>query len=38
MKITIDLGEFRLFEIIKQGGVADDVCEKDKVGGVDGSN
>lgn len=25
--IAIDLGEFRLFEIVKQGGVADDVCE-----------
>ena len=29
--IAIDFGEFRLFEIVKQGGVADDVCEwKDK--------
>ena len=25
--IAIDFGEFRLFEIVKQGGVADDVCE-----------
>ena len=25
--IAIDFGEFRLFEIIKQGGVSDDVCE-----------
>ena len=25
--IVIDLGEFRLFEIIKHGGVSDDVCE-----------
>lgn len=25
--ITIDLGEFRLFEIVKQGGVSDDCCE-----------
>ena len=25
--IAIDLGEFRLFEIVKQGGVSDDVCE-----------
>ena len=26
--IAIDFGEFRLFEIVKQGGVSDDVCEK----------
>ena len=26
--IAIDLGEFRLFEIVKQGGIADDVCER----------
>lgn len=25
--IAIDLGEFRLFEIVKLGGVSDDVCE-----------
>ena len=25
--IAIDFGEFRLFEIVKQGGVSDDVCE-----------
>ena len=25
--IAIDFGEFRLFEIVKQGGVYDDVCE-----------
>ena len=25
--IAIDLGEFRLFEIVKHGGVSDDVCE-----------
>lgn len=25
--IAIDYGEFRLFEIVKQGGVSDDVCE-----------
>lgn len=25
--IAIDLGEFRLFEIVKQGSVSDDVCE-----------
>ena len=25
--IAIDLGEFRLFEIVKHGGVDDDVCE-----------
>lgn len=25
--IAIDIGEFRLFEIVKHGGVADDVCE-----------
>ena len=25
--IAIDFGEFRLFEIIKHGGVSDDVCE-----------
>ena len=25
--IDIDFGEFRLFEIVKQGGVSDDVCE-----------
>lgn len=25
--MAIDFGEFRLFEIVKQGGVADDVCE-----------
>lgn len=25
--IAIDYGEFRLFEIVKQGGVYDDVCE-----------
>ena len=25
--IVIDFGEFRLFEIVKQGGVSDDVCE-----------
>ena len=32
--IAIDFGEFRLFEIVKHGGVDDDVCEykiKDKV-------
>ena len=25
--IAIDFGEFRLFEIVKQGSVSDDVCE-----------
>ena len=25
--IAIDFGEFRLFEIVKRGGVSDDVCE-----------
>ena len=25
--IAIDFGEFRLFEIVKHGGVTDDVCE-----------
>lgn len=25
--IAIDFGEFRLFEIVKQGGITDDVCE-----------
>ena len=25
--IAIDFGEFRLFEIVKQNGVSDDVCE-----------
>ena len=25
--IAIDFGEFRLFEIVKQGGVSDDFCE-----------
>lgn len=25
--IAIDFGEFRLFEIVKQGGVSDDACE-----------
>ena len=25
--IAIDFGEFRLLEIVKQGGVSDDVCE-----------
>ena len=25
--IAIDFGEFRLFEIVKQGGLSDDVCE-----------
>ena len=25
--IAIDFGEFRLFEIVKQSGVSDDVCE-----------
>lgn len=25
--IAIDFGEFRLFEIVKQGGVSNDVCE-----------
>ena len=25
--IAIDFGDFRLFEIVKQGGVSDDVCE-----------
>ena len=30
---AIDLGEFRLFEIVKQGGVSDDVCEW-KIDGV----
>ena len=25
--IAIDFGEFRLFEIVKQDGVSDDVCE-----------
>ena len=25
--IAIDFGEFRLFEIVKHGGVSDDVCE-----------
>ena len=25
--IAIDYGEFRLFEIVKQGGVSDDVCD-----------
>ena len=25
--IAIDFGEFRLFEIVKQGGASDDVCE-----------
>ena len=25
--IAMDFGEFRLFEIVKQGGVYDDVCE-----------
>lgn len=25
--IAIDYGEFRLFEIVKQGGVSDDCCE-----------
>ena len=28
--IAIDFGEFRLFEIVKQGGVSDDVCEWEK--------
>ena len=32
--IAIDFGEFRLFEIVKQGGVTDDVCGKDKSGGM----
>ena len=27
MNIAIDFGEFRLFEIVKQVGVSDDVCE-----------
>ena len=28
--IAIDFGEFRLFEIVKQDGVSDDVCEWEK--------
>lgn len=31
--IAIDFGEFRLFEIVKHGGVSDDVCEW-KIDGV----
>ena len=27
VNIAIDFGEFRLFEIVKQGGISDDVCE-----------